>query len=155
MSFSHYHSLVVFLLSLSDSKSPQISRTLLSILADLSNAVVYKISAHPLVYSSSSPFTEHLGTLLNIAIIIDIIVTFMFHIVIVVIIIIIIIIIFCRVFHTRVSWCSSVLLFLLLLFNFQFHFWFFTLLHLVFTQDLACGKVVIIHILCIYIFSAS
>ena len=39
-SFSHQRQQMVFHWSLSDSKSPQISRTLLSILADLNNAVV-------------------------------------------------------------------------------------------------------------------
>ena len=42
--------------SLCDSKSPQVSRTLLSILADLSNAVVRMASTCPLISESSSIF---------------------------------------------------------------------------------------------------
>ena len=42
-----------FPLNLSDSKSPQISRTLLSILADLNNAVVWMVSTCPLISKSS------------------------------------------------------------------------------------------------------
>ena len=38
--FSHQHKLVLFHLSLSDSKSPQVSRTLLNILADINIVVV-------------------------------------------------------------------------------------------------------------------
>ena len=41
---------------LSESKSPQISRTLLSILADLNNAIVWMVSIRPLISKSSSPF---------------------------------------------------------------------------------------------------
>ena len=47
--FSHQHSLMVFHCSLSDSKSPQISRTLLSILADLNNVVIWMVSTRPLI----------------------------------------------------------------------------------------------------------
>ena len=47
---------MVFHWSLSDSKSPQVSRTLLSILADLNNAVVWMISAHPLFFKFPSKF---------------------------------------------------------------------------------------------------
>ena len=42
-------------LSLSDSKYPQVSRTLLSILTDFNNAVVWIVSNHPLISKSSSP----------------------------------------------------------------------------------------------------
>ena len=38
--FSNQHQLMVFLRSLSNGKSPQVSRTLLSILADLNSVVV-------------------------------------------------------------------------------------------------------------------
>ena len=41
---------MIFYWSLSDSKSPQVSRILLIILGDLNNAVV---SAYPLIYKSS------------------------------------------------------------------------------------------------------
>ena len=47
---------MVFYWSLRDSKSPQVSRTLLSILADLSNAVVWMVST--LISMSSSPCTN-------------------------------------------------------------------------------------------------
>ena len=49
---------MVFHWSLSDSKSPRMSRTLLSILADLNNVVVWMASTRPLISKSSSPFTN-------------------------------------------------------------------------------------------------
>ena len=49
---------MVFHKSLSDSKSPQVSRTLLSILADLSNIVVWMVSVLPLISNSSSLRTK-------------------------------------------------------------------------------------------------
>ena len=48
--------------SLSDSKSPQVPRTLLSILADLNNAVVWMISICPHISKSFSPCTNPLVT---------------------------------------------------------------------------------------------
>ena len=65
--------------SLSDSKSPQVSRTLLSILAVLKNAVVWMVSTRPLTSKSSSPFSNPLVTVPNAPITIGIIVTCMFH----------------------------------------------------------------------------
>ena len=65
--------------SLIDSKSPQVSNTLLSILADLDNAIVWKLSTRPLISKSSSPFTNPLVTVRRATITIDITVTFMFH----------------------------------------------------------------------------
>ena len=65
--------------SLSDSKSPQVSRTLLSILAGLNNAVVWIVATHPLISKSSSPCNNPLETILSTPITIGIIVTFMFH----------------------------------------------------------------------------
>ena len=65
--------------SLSDSKSPQISRTLLSILADLSNAIVWMVSTCPLISKSFSPCPNPLVTALRAPIIIGITVTFMFY----------------------------------------------------------------------------
>ena len=53
---------MVFPWSLSDSKSPQVSRNLFSILADLNNAVVWIVSTHPLIFKSSSPFLNPLVT---------------------------------------------------------------------------------------------
>ena len=47
--------------SLSDSKSPQVSRTLLSILADLSNAVVWIVSTCLLISKFSSPLYQSFG----------------------------------------------------------------------------------------------
>ena len=45
-----------------DSKSPLVSRTLLSILGDLNNAVVWMVSTRPLISKSSSPFNNPLVT---------------------------------------------------------------------------------------------
>ena len=60
--FSHQRKLIVFHWSLSYSKSPQVSRTLLNILADLNNAVVWMVSTSPLISKSSSTFTNSLVT---------------------------------------------------------------------------------------------
>ena len=49
---------MVFHWSLSDSKSPQVSRTLLSILAVLSNAVIWIVTTRPLTSESSRPFNN-------------------------------------------------------------------------------------------------
>ena len=65
--------------SLSDSKSPQVSRTLLSILAILNNVVVWMVSPRPPTSKSSSPFNNPLVTVPKAPFIIGIIVTFMFH----------------------------------------------------------------------------
>ena len=65
--------------SLSDNKSPQISRTLLNILADLNNAVVWMVSTHPVISKPSSPCTNPLVTVPRAPITTDIIITFMFH----------------------------------------------------------------------------
>ena len=70
---------MVFQWSLSDSKSPQVSRTLLSILAVLNNAFVWMVSTHPPTSKSSSPFSNDLVTVPNAPITIGIIVTCMFH----------------------------------------------------------------------------
>ena len=69
---------MVFHWSLSDSKSPQVSRTLLSILAVLNNAVVCMVSTRPPTSKSSSPFSNPLVTVPNAPITIGIIVTCMF-----------------------------------------------------------------------------
>ena len=68
---------MVFQRCLSDSKSPQVSRTLHRIMAILNNAVVWIVSTRPSVSKSSSPFNNPLVTLLKAAITIGIIVTFM------------------------------------------------------------------------------
>ena len=77
-SFSHKCYLMVFYWSLSDSKSSQVSRTLLSILAVLINAVVCMVSTCPLTSKFSRPFNSPLVTVLNAPIKKGIIVTFMF-----------------------------------------------------------------------------
>ena len=71
---------MVFNWSLSDSKSPQVSRTLLSILAVLRNVVVWVVSTRPLISKSSSPYNNSLVTVLKAPIKIGTIVTFMIHI---------------------------------------------------------------------------
>ena len=83
-----FHSLRVFHISLSnwsfhwglsDNKSPLVSRILLSILADLSNVVVWVVSTRLLISKSSSPFNNHSVTVPRVPIIIGMNVTFMFH----------------------------------------------------------------------------
>ena len=69
---------MVFHWSLSDSKSPQVSRTLLSILAVLNNAVVWMVSTRLLTSKSSTRFSNPLVTVPNAPITIGIIVTCMF-----------------------------------------------------------------------------
>ena len=58
--FLHQLQLVVFHQSLSDSKSPQVSRTHLSILADLRNSVIWTVSNRFVISKSSSPCTNPL-----------------------------------------------------------------------------------------------
>ena len=63
----------------SDSKSPQVSRTLLSILAVLNNVVIWMVSTRPPNSKFSKPFNNHLVTVPKAPITVSIIVTFMFH----------------------------------------------------------------------------
>ena len=70
---------MVFHRSFSDSKFPQVSRTLLSFLAVLNNAVVWVVSTRPLTSKSPSPFNNPLVTVPKTPITIGIVVTFMFH----------------------------------------------------------------------------
>ena len=70
---------MAFRRSLSDSKSPQISRTLLSILAVVNNVVVWMVSTRPPTSKSSSPFNNPLVTVPDAPIIVGIFVTSMFH----------------------------------------------------------------------------
>ena len=70
---------MVFHWSLSDSKCPQFSRILLSILAFLNNAVVWMVFTWPPTSKSSSPFDNPLVTVPKAPITIGITVTFMFH----------------------------------------------------------------------------
>ena len=53
---------MVFHWNLRDNKSPQVSRTLLSILADVYNVVIWIVSTRPLISKSSCPFTKPLVT---------------------------------------------------------------------------------------------
>ena len=73
-SFSHQRKLMIFHWRLSDSKSPQVSRTLLSILAVLNNAVVWMVSTRPPTSKSSRPFNNPLVTVPIIIIIIIIVI---------------------------------------------------------------------------------
>ena len=70
---------MVFHWSLSDNKSPQVSRTLLSILAVLNNAEVWMVSTRPSTSKSSSPFSNPLVIVPQAPITIGIIITCMFH----------------------------------------------------------------------------
>ena len=64
---------------LNGSESLQVSRTFLSILAHLNNAVVWMVSIRPLISKSSNPCTNPLVTVASPLITIAITVTFMFH----------------------------------------------------------------------------
>ena len=70
---------MVFHWILSDSKSPQVSRTLLSILATLSNSVIWIVCTHPPTSKSSRPLNIPLVIVPKAPITIGTIVTFMFH----------------------------------------------------------------------------
>ena len=65
--------------ALSNSKSPQVSRTLLSILSDLYNAVVWMGFTHLIISKFPSPFINPLVTIPNAHITTGITVTFTFH----------------------------------------------------------------------------
>ena len=78
-SFSHQRKLIIFHWSLSDSKSPQVSRTLLSILAVHNNAFVWMVSTRSPTSKSSRPFKNPLVTVPKAPITIGITVTFMFY----------------------------------------------------------------------------
>ena len=69
---------MVFHWSLSDSQSPQVTRTLLSILAVLSSAVVWMVSTRPPTSKFISPFNNPLVTVTKAPITIGTIVIFMF-----------------------------------------------------------------------------
>ena len=70
---------MVFHRSLSGSKSPQVSRILLGILADLNNAVVWMVSTRPVFSKSSSPSIDPLVNVPSARITIGITVTFICH----------------------------------------------------------------------------
>ena len=158
---------MVYHWSLSDSKSPQISWTLLSTLSYHNNAVVSVVSTCPLISESSSLFTNPLGIVPSSPTTIGISVTFMFL----------------RFFNflTR-SWYLSLFLFSfiftqstilpVLIFCWlslglivwprlgdpfvysisRFYFRFLAVLHRVFTSDLEWKNVMIICILWFYVF---
>ena len=73
--FSWQPLLMVFHWGLSDSKSLQVTRTLLSILADLKTSVVWMVSIRPLISNYSNLFAKLLGTVPSTPITIGIIVT--------------------------------------------------------------------------------
>ena len=54
--------MMVFHWTLGDSKCPEVSMTLLSILAVLNNAIVWMVSTRPPTSKSSSPFNNRLFT---------------------------------------------------------------------------------------------
>ena len=70
---------MIFHWSLSDSKSPQVSCTLLSIMADLSNAVVWVVSSRPFISKFYSFFIKHLITEPRVLITTGVTITLMFH----------------------------------------------------------------------------
>ena len=70
---------MVFHWSLNDIKSPQVSRTLLSILPVLNSAVVWMVSTRPPTSKFASPFTNPFDTVPNARITFGITVTYMFH----------------------------------------------------------------------------
>ena len=78
-SFSHQFKLILFFTSLSDTKSPQESRTLLNILAHLNNAAIYMTSTCPPISNSTCPRSKTLVTGSIAPITIRITVTFTFH----------------------------------------------------------------------------
>ena len=70
---------MTFYKSMSDSKSPWVFRTLLSILAVINNAVVWMVSTRSPTSKSSSPFSNPLVTVPKVTFTVGIIVTCMFH----------------------------------------------------------------------------
>ena len=70
---------MVFHWSLSDNKSPQVSRTLLSILAVFSNAVVWMVSTCPPTWKSPRPFNNPLVIVPKALITIGTVVILIFH----------------------------------------------------------------------------
>ena len=71
--------LMVFHWSLIDRKSLQVSRTLLTILANLNNAVVWMLLILPLIFSSSSSLSTLLETVPSAPTTIGITIPLMFH----------------------------------------------------------------------------
>ena len=71
--------LTIFHWSLSNSKSLQVSWTLLSILADLNNVVVWMVSTRPPISSSTSSLTKTLRIVLSAPITVGTTATHIFH----------------------------------------------------------------------------
>ncbi len=65
-----------FYWSLSVIKAPKVPRTLLSILTDFNNAVVWMISIHPSIFTSSSSLTKPMGIVPSAPLKIGITITF-------------------------------------------------------------------------------
>ena len=86
---------MVFHRSLNESNSPQVSRTLLRVLADFDNTVVWMFPILPLISSTASSFCKLLGTVSSTPTTIGISI--------IIIIIIIIIKIFVRCEETKLS----------------------------------------------------
>ena len=70
---------MVFHLSLRDSKTPQVSRTLLLILVDLNNTIIWIVSIRLLIPKSPSLFSKSSGDVSSAPVTIGMTVTFMFH----------------------------------------------------------------------------
>ena len=79
VNFSHQWKLIVYRWSLSNSKSSQVSRNRLSILAVLNNAVIRMVSILPLISTPSIYLSKPLGTNPSASTTIGITVTHMFH----------------------------------------------------------------------------
>ena len=69
---------MVFYWSLIDNKSSQVFRTLLSILVDLDDVIVWMISTCPSISNTSSPLTKPFGIFPSAPVIIGITVTITF-----------------------------------------------------------------------------
>ena len=69
---------MIFHRCLSNSQSPQVPWTLLSILTNLKNALVWMVLISPLIPNLLSPLSKPLGTILSTVITIDITVNLMF-----------------------------------------------------------------------------
>ena len=79
VSFLQQHLGVVFHWSLRDSMTPQFFKTLLSILVNLSNAVIRIVLILLLISDSSNSFSRFLGTIPSATTIIGITLTLIFH----------------------------------------------------------------------------
>ena len=79
MSVNMYMVLTLQIWNLSDSKSFQVYQTLISILIDLNNAVVWMVLILPLISNSSNLFSKPLGTVLSASLTICTTITFNFH----------------------------------------------------------------------------